>query len=75
MLADDLLVGGEAIADFIGWNRRRVFHLAEKGELPIFKIGGVLHARKSTLVRWIEAKEAASIKKGAPVSNDRDAMK
>ena len=64
-LADDLLIGAGAIGDFTGWSRRRVFHLAEKGELPVFKVGGLLHARKSTLIRWVQDMEAASMKGGA----------
>jgi hypothetical protein len=54
-LATDLLVGAAQIADFMGWKVRRAMYLAERGELPVFRIGQgqILHARKSTLTRWI----------------------
>ena len=58
---NDLLQGAKAIADFIGLTQRQVFHLAEIGELPVFKIGGRLTARKSTLLAHIEALEAQAL--------------
>lgn len=57
-LADDLLVGADAIARFTGWSRRRVFYLIGKGQLPHFKVGGRLHARKSRIVAWIARLES-----------------
>lgn len=64
-LADDLLEGAEAIARFMYGDerkRRRVYHLADDARgtrrLPCFRLGSTLCARKSTLVRWIEANEA-----------------
>lgn len=49
-LAEDLLEGADAIAAFLGWTPRRVYHVAEKGGLPIHKLPGIgLIARKSTL--------------------------
>jgi hypothetical protein len=61
-LADDLLRGAEKIAEFIYGssdepNRRRVYHAADKHGLPTFKLGGVICARKSTILKWIEARE------------------
>ncbi|PVE22848.1 hypothetical protein DC522_19105 [Microvirga sp. KLBC 81] len=66
-LADDLLRGARPIARFIYGeskdereneaNERRVYHAAQKHGLPVFKLGGVLCARKSTILRWIEAQE------------------
>ena len=61
ILADDLLIGASSIAEFTGWKRRRVFYLIEKGGLPYFKIGGVVHARKSTLLRWISRMEEETL--------------
>lgn len=60
-LADDLLLGAEAIADFLfgdSGKRRQVYHLAQTNQLPIFKLGASLCARRSTLVTWIQAQEA-----------------
>lgn len=69
-LADDLLEGAAAIAEFLfpassslgrTANRRKVYHYASKTEnrLPAFRIGDRLCARKSTLRRWIERQEGA----------------
>ncbi len=59
-LADDLLVGADAIAKFTGWSTRRIFYLNERGELPAFKVGGRLHARKSTLLNWVRSMEKSA---------------
>jgi hypothetical protein len=55
-LADDLLVGAPAIARFVfgadgAAEIRRTYHLAATGALPgLFKMGGLLAARKSKLL-------------------------
>ncbi len=58
-LADDLLEGADAIATFMGWNRRRVYYAAERNLIPIFRVGNRLSARKSTLRRHIGDLEQA----------------
>jgi hypothetical protein len=66
-LSSDLLEGATAIAKFVFGDesqksRRRVYHMADmkRGDrLPVFRIGQQIFARKSTLVRWIAAREAA----------------
>ncbi len=63
-LADDLLEGADEIAAFMGWNRRRVFYLAERELMPIFRIGNRLAARKSALRRRIEDMEQAGQRDG-----------
>ena len=59
-IADDLLRGAEAIADFIygdATQRRKVYHLAETSRLPIFRLGSVLCARRTVLLHWINEQE------------------
>ncbi len=58
-LADDLLEGADAIATFMGWNRRRVYYAAERKLIPIFRMGDHLSARKSTLLRYVADLEQA----------------
>lgn len=50
-LADDLLKGVPAIADYIGDNPRRIYYLLERSQIPAFKVGTIWHARKSQLDR------------------------
>ncbi len=60
-IADDLLRGADAIALFMFGDRkmrRQVYHLAQAGQLPVFRLGAILCARRSTLLAWIEAQEA-----------------
>ncbi len=60
-LADDLLRGGDQIAEFVFGDpkqRRKVYHLAQNSQLPVFKLGATICARRSTLIAWIEAQEA-----------------
>ena len=55
-LADDLLIGADAIARELGFTSRRVYHLAENGDLPIHRVKGLgLTARRSALRAWFAA--------------------
>jgi len=66
-LADDVLKGADAIAEFLFGrddptrNRRRVYYLAQRCKLPIFRFGAVLHARKSTLMEFIAGQETKAL--------------
>ena len=63
-LAEDLLRGADAIAEFFFGTRserRKIYHLAESSRLPVFRMGSVLCARKSRLLSWIEDQEQAGI--------------
>jgi hypothetical protein len=62
-LGGDLLRGADAIAEFLFGDpclRRKVYYLTSerRAQLPHFRLGTIICARKSTLVRWIEAAEA-----------------
>jgi hypothetical protein len=48
-LADDLLTGIRAIARYTGESERRTEYLAERGLIPVFRVGRRVHARKSQL--------------------------
>ena len=68
-LGDDLLRGAEAIAEFLFGDpreRRKVYYLTSEGraQLPHFRLGTIICARKSTLLRWIEAPEASGADTG-----------
>jgi hypothetical protein len=57
-LAEDILHGAQAIADFGGWTRRQVYHFVGRG-LPVFRMGSILCARKSSILAWIELQEGS----------------
>jgi hypothetical protein len=72
-LADDLLRGADPIAVYMfddKRQRRKVYHLSETTDIPIFKLGGILCARKSKLMRWIEQQEAEAMKPKERKSKD-----
>lgn len=48
-LGDDLRIGAKAIAEEMGMTERQLRHAAETGQLPIFRLGGKLTARCSSL--------------------------
>lgn len=48
-LGDDLLVGTKAIAGYTGLSQRQIFHLHKMRELPTFKLGALIAARKSEI--------------------------
>jgi hypothetical protein len=69
-VAGDILRGAEEIAQFLFGNqkyRRRVYNLVGRKQLPIFRMGPSICARKSVLLQWIEAQEGAS--KGSPCTS------
>jgi hypothetical protein len=58
--AADLLRGADAIAQFLYGNcklRRKIYHLAATTNIPVFKLGAMICARKSVLLKWIAAQE------------------
>jgi len=56
----DLLYGLAAIAKHVGLTARQVEHLVAKGELPTFKLGATICARRSTLAKHFAAQEASA---------------
>ncbi len=60
-LRDDLLEGAEAIAEFMFGDkakRRKIYHLLD--DLPTFRLGNTICARKSSLLAMIKAQEDGS---------------
>jgi hypothetical protein len=58
--AADILRGAEEIAQFLYGDRmmrRKVYHLAATSHLPVFKLGSMICARKSVLLKWVEDQE------------------
>lgn len=58
--AKDLLRGAEDIAQFLYGDeklRRKVYHLVATSNLPVFKLGSMICARKSVVLKWIADQE------------------
>jgi hypothetical protein len=58
--AKDMLRGAEEIAQFLYGDeklRRKVYHLVATSNLPVFKLGSMICARKSVLLKWVEDQE------------------
>ena len=61
--ARDLLRGAEQIAQFLYGDhelrrkRRQIYHLAANSNLPVFKLGSRICARKSVLLTWVKDQE------------------
>ena len=67
-LGNDLLEGADEKASFMFGDRgkrRKVYHLAETGALPVFRLSATLCARKSVLLGHIEEQERRAVRKGA----------
>ena len=59
-LADDILRGADEIAQYIFGDpkqRRKVYHLAANSNMPTFKLGAMICARRSVLLKWIGDQE------------------
>lgn len=61
-LATDLLRGVREIAAFLGMARRVVSYHIECERLPVFRLGALICARKSTLLQWVAEQERASVR-------------
>jgi hypothetical protein len=60
-LSGDILHGADAIAEYVFGDRksrRKVYNLVETGQLPIFRLGANICARKSVLLDWIARQES-----------------
>jgi hypothetical protein len=58
--AQDLLRGAEEIAQYLYGDReqrRKVYHPVATSNLPVFKLGSMICARKSVLLKWIKEQE------------------
>lgn len=56
----DMLRGADEIARFLYGDqklRRKVYHLAATSNFPVFKLGSMICARRSVILRWIESQE------------------
>jgi hypothetical protein len=63
-LNEDLLTGADAIAEFLGWNVRRVYHASKQKHLPIGRAGSLLIARKSELDRALSGAPTNGAQRG-----------
>lgn len=54
----DLLHGVAAIADHLSMTRKQIYHLHDRGQIPTFKVGRTVCARRSTLAKHFAALEA-----------------
>jgi excisionase family DNA binding protein len=64
-IKDDLLNGADKIAAYLGVPRTLVYRMADRGELPTFKLGRSICARRSALLRHVAALEAKQNCEGA----------
>ncbi len=53
----DILTGHKAIARFLGLSPRQISWHDEQGNLPTFRIGRTVCARKSKLLKWLDELE------------------
>lgn len=51
--ADDEILTLDEVAAYLKAGKRTVYRLAQKGEIPAFKLGGTWRFRRSELDRWI----------------------
>jgi hypothetical protein len=66
--AADMLKGAEEIALYLYGDReqrRKVYHLVATSRLPVFKLGSVICARRSVLLKWVQDQEQRHAGEGA----------
>ena len=57
----DLLRSTKEIAAVLNCSVRQAQYLCEKGQIPVFKIGSIWHARRASLERHLERLEQAAL--------------
>lgn len=48
------------VATYLNVNEKTVYRLAQKGELPAFKVAGIWRFRREDIDRWIESQMQAA---------------
>ncbi len=56
-ISGELLYGAQAIAEFLGIQRRQVYHLLASGQFPHWKQGKTVCARRSRVMSWMAEQE------------------
>ena len=67
----DLLRSTKKIAEVLDCTVRQAQYLCEKGQIPVFKMGNIWHARRASIERHLERLEQAAIA-GANAEPDPD---
>jgi len=61
------------VATYLNVNEKTVYRLAQKGELPAFKVAGIWRFRREDIDRWIENQmQAASKREDADEDSPKD---
>jgi excisionase family DNA binding protein len=58
MLNSDLVSGAKGAAEYTGLTARAVYHMVEKGQLPVIRKGSRYYFRKSELDRAFSSETA-----------------
>lgn len=53
------------VADYLNVNEKTVYRLAQRSELPGFKVAGAWRFKREDIDHWIEAQKAAEAKQEA----------
>ena len=56
--AEDEILTIEEVAAYLKAGKKTVYRLAQKGEIPSFKLGGTWRFRRTELSRWIASQIA-----------------
>lgn len=54
------LVGAAVIAESTGWTRKHVYELAQKGQIPHYRIGGSIRFDPIKVKAWLDELEIAA---------------
>lgn len=58
--SEDLIRGADELAEYLFGSkklRRRVYHLAQTSNIPLFRLGSMICGRKSVITAWVETQE------------------
>lgn len=52
------------VAEYFKVNERTIYRLANKGDIPAFKVGNIWRFERSKIAQWMEARSQQSKQKG-----------
>ena len=54
------LVGAAIVADSIGWSRKHVYEMAQKGQIPHYRFEGSVRFDPIEIAEWLESHKIAA---------------
>ena len=69
-MPDEVLYGAAAIGRALGLRPRVGYHRAAAGQLPTFKLGATLCAKRSSVAGWLASRDGVAAAAATPTARE-----